>query len=104
MSMQEDRRRYRAAGLAHEEFVTDGPKFAKLVTPMLDRIAKDPTLVVATRSDTLGEDGMQTEWHYLKGRRQADGKVAALAEGEDDCAFNIAVPCPPSCNPPPNGD
>jgi hypothetical protein len=99
MSMAEDRRRYRAAGLAHEYFEIDGPKFAQLMQPMLDAIAADPALTVRMRTDTLTEGGVQTLWHYLGGRRQADGSVAELAgDGEDDCAFNIAVPCPPDCN------
>lgn len=103
MSMSEDIKRYRAAGLAHEEFLIGGPTFAKLVRPMLDAIEADSRLVVATRNDTLTADGKQTQWHYLRGRKREDGTVEALADGEDNCAFNIAVPCPPDCNPP-NGD
>lgn len=95
MSMSEDRRRYRAAGLAHDHFELDGPEFLKLIEPMREAIKKDPTLVVATRDDTLTEDGKQTLWHYLIGRRQADSSIVDLAEGEDDCGFNISKPCPP---------
>jgi hypothetical protein len=102
MSRSEDRRRYRAAGLAHEYFELDGPQFAELVQPMLDAIAADPSLTVRMRTDTLTEDGVQTLWHYLGGRRQADRSVVELAgDGEDDCGFNVVWPVPPG--PPPNG-
>jgi hypothetical protein len=103
MSRQEDMRRWHDAGLAHKFFEIDGKTWLEATEPMRAAVKADPSLVVRTDEQAIGENGRQTVWTYLAGRRDADGKVAALAEGEDDCAYNISWPCPP-CEPPPNGD
>jgi hypothetical protein len=97
MSMSEDRRRWHDAGLAHEYFELDGKTWLEASAALRKALEADPSLVVRTDEQAITEDGRQTVWMYLAGRRGADGKVAALVDGEDDCGFNISKPCPPAC-------
>ena len=102
MSRQEDNARWHKAGLAHKFFELDGLRWLKATEPMRKAIMADPLLVVRTDEQAITEDGRQTVWVYLAGRRQKDGELAALADGEDDCGYNISWPCPP-CLPPGGG-
>jgi hypothetical protein len=95
MSRQADMRRWHDAGLAHKFFELDGKTWLEASAPLRKALEADPSLVVRYDEQALTEDGQQTVWMYLAGRRDADGKMVPLAEGEDDCGFNISKPCPP---------
>ena len=97
MSRQEDNARWHKTGLAHKFFQIDGLVWLKASAPMRKAIEEDPTLVVRMDEQAIGEDGLQTVWTYLAGRRDTDGKILPLADGEDDCGFNLITPCPPAC-------
>ena len=101
MSMAEDRRRYRAAGLLATHHILK--RSAGGSAAQVKRMDEDKSLypVIALG---LSEKEKVSVWRFLM-RFDAETKaMVELADGEDDCAENISHPCPPSCNPPPNGD
>jgi hypothetical protein len=100
MSMAEDRRRYRAAGLEAQYFRWPREAFMEGMEAILEALKADESLEPRARFG-LTEKGVVTLWHYTSRPEKAP---KASGYGEESEGFNIAVPCPPDCDPPPNGD